>query len=219
MVELIIRNLSDQLVDIVRCRILDGTVPPDQVIRQDALAAELGVSKIPLREALSRLEQEGLVRNVTNRGYFVCPLDAAEAEEVYALRLKLEPELVARAAVCATDQDREQAIATHAALLKATAAREDVVGSFNRAFHLALIRPSRRLMTISLLERLHVIGQRYVHTHLAPLARRQRANDQHGTLLQMWLDRDVKGVTKATQVHIRSTIDDLRRQLTRESGE
>lgn len=55
------RNLSEQLVDQVRARILNGTVAPDRPIRQDALAAEMGVSKIPLREALARLEQEGLL--------------------------------------------------------------------------------------------------------------------------------------------------------------
>ena len=70
---IVIRNLSDQLVDLVRDRILAGQVPIDQAIRQDALASELGVSKIPLREALTRLEQEGLVRSQANRGYYGGP--------------------------------------------------------------------------------------------------------------------------------------------------
>ena len=95
---IIIRNLSEQLVDLVRDRILTGVVAPDRPIRQDALAAELGVSKIPLREALARLEQEGLLTSQANRGFTVRPLNAAEAEEVYALRLKLEPEMIALAA-------------------------------------------------------------------------------------------------------------------------
>src|SRR3954464_9151050 len=88
---LVIRTLSDQLVNLVRDRILSGKVAPNSQIRQDALASELGISKIPLREALTRLEQEGLIDSQTNRGFFVRDLNATEAEEVYALRLKLEP--------------------------------------------------------------------------------------------------------------------------------
>lgn len=218
MANLIIRNLSDQLVDVVRERILDGTVPADQAIRQDALAAELGVSKIPLREALTRLEQEGLVRSKVNRGYFVSSLGAVEAEEVYALRLKLEPEAVALASRRATEAERQNAIKTHDALDEVTNARGQGVGAFNRAFHLALIRPSGQMITTLLLERLHVIGERYVRKHLEPLGRDQRANDEHGTILRLWLDRDVKGVSKAMHVHIRQTIVDLRQQLAVRQG-
>ena len=86
------------LVDLLRERILSGDAAPERPLRQDAIAAELGVSKIPLREAMARLEREGLVRAEPNRGWFVRPLSAAEASEVYALRLKLEPELAALAA-------------------------------------------------------------------------------------------------------------------------
>ena len=68
---LIVRNLSDQLVNLVRDRILSGMVPPNSAIRQDALASELGISKIPLREALARLEQEGLVQGRPGAGTFV----------------------------------------------------------------------------------------------------------------------------------------------------
>ncbi|MDT9598842.1 GntR family transcriptional regulator [Sphingosinicella rhizophila] len=211
---LVIRNLSDQLVDLVRDRILNGTVAADQAIRQDALAAELGVSKIPLREALTRLEQEGLVRNHVNRGYFVRSLGAAEAEEVFALRLKLEPEVVALAARRATDAERQHATMAHDALDEETEAHGDGVGALNRAFHLALIRPSGQAITTMLLERLHVLSQRYVRKHLEPFGRDQRANDEHRTILQLWLDRDAKAVAKATHAHIRSTIVDLRRQFT-----
>ena len=89
-VQLDIRTLSDRLVDVVRDFILSGAIAPDVPIRQDALAAELRVSKIPLREALARLEQDGLVVSHPNRGFFVRPMSPEEAEEIYALRIKLE---------------------------------------------------------------------------------------------------------------------------------
>lgn len=209
---IVIRNLSDQLVDLVRDRILAGQVPVDQAIRQDALASELGVSKIPLREALTRLEQEGLVRSQANRGFFVRPLSSDEAEEVYALRLKLEPDAAALAAANATDEERAQAVAALEAI-DTMSPNGDGVGALNRAFHLALIRPAGQSITTQLLERLHVMSDRYVRKHLEPLGRDERANAEHDELLKLWLDRDKKGVAKSMHAHIKKTIVDLRRQL------
>ncbi|WP_033922809.1 GntR family transcriptional regulator [Sphingomonas sp. 37zxx] len=213
MTAIVVRNLPDQLVDLVRDRILAGTVDPDRAIRQDALAAELGVSKIPLREALSRLEQEGLVRSQANRGYFVRALTGAEAEEVFALRLKIEPDAVAAAAIRANDQQRSEAIEILGKLDEVTNAHGDGVGAFNRAFHLALIRPSGQVITLQLLERLHVLSERYVRKHLEPLGRDRRANDEHADLLECWLARDVSSLSVRMAAHIEQTLVDLRRQL------
>ena len=91
-----VRTLSDRLVEVVRDMILSGAIEPNVPIRQDALASDLNVSKIPVREALVRLEQDGLVVSHPNRGFFVRAMSAAEAEEIYALRLKLEPDASAR---------------------------------------------------------------------------------------------------------------------------
>ena len=217
MTGIIVRNLSDQLVDLVRERILAGKVDGDRAIRQDALAAELGVSKIPLREALTRLEQEGLVWSRANHGYFVRELSFAEAEEVYALRLQLEPQVAALAAERASDAERDVAVRTLAQLDEVTNARGDGVGAFNRAFHLALIRPSRQPITTTMLERLHVLGERYVRKHLEPLGRDQRANDEHAQLVDCWLARDGATVRERMYAHIELTLLDLRREF--ETGE
>jgi len=210
---LLVRNLSEQLVEVIRERILTGEVPSDLPIRQDALAAELGVSKIPLREAFARLEQEGLLRSKANRGYFVRSLSTDEAEEVYALRLKLEPATAALAAQSATDEERKLASDTLETLDRVTNAHGEGVGAFNRAFHLALLRPSRQAVTINILERLHVLSERYVRKHLEPLGRDERANEEHLKLLQAWLARDAKSVERLMRSHIAQTLEDLRRQL------
>ena len=213
MTGIIVRNLSEQLVDLVRDRILAGKVESDRAIKQDALAAELGVSKIPLREALTRLEQEGLIRSRANRGYFVRELTIAEAEEVYALRLKLEPEIAAMAAGRASDEEREVARQKLAQLDEVTHAHGDGVGAFNRAFHVALLRPSHQPITTTMLERLHVLGERYVRKHLEPRGRDQRANDEHAELLDHWLARDTAGVRERMYAHIEQTVLDLRREF------
>jgi DNA-binding GntR family transcriptional regulator len=58
------------------------------------------------------------------------------------------------------------------------------------------------------------LSERYVRKHLEPLGRDRRASEEHGTILQMWLDRDPL-VSKLVQAHIRKTIIDLRRELSR----
>jgi len=210
---LIVRNLSDQLVSLVRERILSGLVPANSPIRQDGLAKELGISKIPLREALARLEEEGLLSSQANRGYFVRPLDTAEAEDIYALRLKLEPEVMAQAAQRADEAERQIAIDTFATLYQVTDEGGEGVGAFNRAFHLALLRPSGRDLTTSILERIHVLSERYVRKHLEPLGRDERANEEHREMLDAWLARDAEKIRDLTIAHIGQTVDDLRQQL------
>jgi len=210
---LVIRNLSDQLVDLVRDRILSGTVPANSAIRQDALASELGISKIPLREALARLEQEGLLQSQANRGFFVRTLNTAEAEEVFALRLKLEPDAMVLGAERANDDQRKVASDTFASLYQVTDEGGSGVGAFNRAFHMALLRPSGQLITLNILERLHVLADRYVRKHLEPLGRDERANEEHRQMLEAWLARDGKTIHALTIRHIQNTLDDLRQQL------
>ncbi|AOG01807.1 bacterial regulatory s, gntR family protein [Blastomonas sp. RAC04] len=210
---IVVRNLSEQLVDLVRDRILTGAVAPGRPIRQDALAAELGVSKIPLREALARLEEEGLLASQANRGFTVRALNTAEAEEVFALRLKLEPDLAALASRAASSVDQRAAADILDRLDVLTDSLGEGVGAFNRAFHLALLRPARRPVTFTILERLHVLSERYVRKHLEPLGRDERANEEHRELLAAWIARDEPRVTALAVSHIGKTLDDLRVQL------
>ncbi|HEV8695060.1 MAG TPA: GntR family transcriptional regulator [Lysobacter sp.] len=210
---IITRSLADQAFEVIRERILSAKIPPLAPIRQDALAEELGISKIPLREALAKLEQHGLLHSLPNRGFFVPPLTTTEAEEVFALRLKIEPEAAARASLDADDSQREAAKAALAALenVSSTDPRDTVL--LNRAFHLALVRPGGRQVTTQLVERLHVLAERYVHKHLEPAGRNARAHREHRALLKAWLARDVDRIGVLLSQHIATTLDDLRAQL------
>ncbi|WP_343525951.1 GntR family transcriptional regulator [Sphingomonas sp.] len=210
---LVVRTLSEQIFTIIRERIISGDLPEEQPIRQDALANELGVSKIPLREALARLEQEGLLTSQANRGFFVRSLAAAEAEEIYELRLSLEPDAAARASRVASPTD--QAAAREALNALDVAARDALheVALLNRAFHLALVRPLGAALTFQLIERLQVLAERYVVQHLKPAGREDRAHEEHRALLDAWLARDETQVAALLSQHIRATLADLRAQL------
>jgi DNA-binding GntR family transcriptional regulator len=210
---ILVRNLSNQLVDLLRDRILSGLVVDDQPIRQDALAAELGVSKIPLREALTRLEQEGLVNSQANRGFFVRPMSTEEAEEVYALRIRLEPDTMVLASERASDEERAAAVALVETMYDAQEEHGEGVGAYNRLLHRALYAPSRQPVTVNILDRLQVLSERYVRKHLEPLGRDERANEEHRGLLQAWLARDLETLRALARAHNAKTLEDLRQQF------
>jgi DNA-binding GntR family transcriptional regulator len=212
---IVVRTLSEQIFTIVREQIVSGKLPVEQAIRQDALANELGVSKIPLREALARLEQEGLLTSQANRGFFVRAMSADEAEEIFALRQAIEPDAVAAAAIAATESDQQIARAALGALDDAAAAHLDDVAARNRDFHTALVRPAKRLLTLQLVERLQVLSERYVHKHLEPAGREDRAHLEHEVLLDAWIARDAPRARALAAAHIEGTLSDLRRQLGR----
>jgi DNA-binding GntR family transcriptional regulator len=211
-----IRTISDRLVDIIRDRILSGEIPPSVAIRQDSLAAELQISKIPLREALARLEQDGLLVSHPNRGFFVRSLSTREAEEVFALRLKIEPDAAAFASKAANDQEQQEACMALRRLAVAAAAHEATVGALNRAFHLALVRPGGQLVTTNVVRGLHIIADRYVRKHLEPDYRHVRAEAEHQEILDAWLTPDPRKVKKLLFAHLEHTLKDLRVQLAEE---
>lgn len=210
---LVVRTLSERIFEVVREQIVMGQLGKGTPIRQDALAAELGVSKIPLREALARLEQEGLLMSQANRGYFVRPMSRDQADEIFALRLSIEPAAAAYAARQANDAERAEAIAAFERLDSAANENLAEVAVRNREFHTALVQPGGRLLTTQLVERLSILAERYVVAQLAPAGRDERAHLEHRELLDTWLARDEAAIKTMLASHIQDTLNDLRRHF------
>ncbi|MFS0851052.1 GntR family transcriptional regulator [Novosphingobium panipatense] len=211
---IVVRTLAERIFDVIRERIVEGQLPVSEPVRQDALAAELGVSKIPLREALAKLEHEGLLTSQANRGWFVRPMSQDQAEEIYLLRLAIEPAAAAYACLKADDADRAAACEAFERLDAATKENLKDVAVRNRQFHVSLVRPGGRLLTTQLVERLEVLAERYVIAHLQPAGRGDRAHLEHRDLLDAWLAGDSSRVKDLLTAHISSTLDDLRAHFT-----
>jgi DNA-binding GntR family transcriptional regulator len=99
------RVLADEVVDALRRAIVSGELAAGQRLVEDELATQLQVSRGPVREALARLEQEGLVVNERHRGSSVTRLTAAEVDELYSLRTALERLAVERVCRAAAEVD------------------------------------------------------------------------------------------------------------------
>lgn len=91
-------QLSEEVADHVRRRIMTGQVRPGDFIRLDETAAELGVSVTPVREALLTLRGEGMVESVPHRGYLVATLSRADVTDIFWLQEQIAVQLSLRAA-------------------------------------------------------------------------------------------------------------------------
>jgi DNA-binding GntR family transcriptional regulator len=210
--EPLVQSMSSRLIVRFRDRILAGTYAPGTALRQDVLASEFGTSKIPVREALVQLQSDGLVTIFPNRGFQVRPLAAAELDEVFKLRLQIEPTAVALGAKLANAADHRAVQKAFDELSEAAAAREfAVLGQLNRNFHWLLIVPRLQPVAAEILNRLHMLAQRYVQAHLRPEGRVKRASREHTALLKAWKMGKAKEVKALTHTHIKATREDLSR--------
>jgi DNA-binding GntR family transcriptional regulator len=214
MSENLVRTMSGQITARIREKILTGVYPPGSALLQDVIAAEFGVSKIPVREALVQLRAEGLVDVFAHRGFQVRPLSSTEVDEVFRLRAQIEPDAVAEGVRRAQPEDHDAARLAFGNLNDALAAGELYEsGDLNRAFHLALIVPRLQPITGEILNRLHTLSQRYVRMHLLPPGRVRRATQEHTELYQAWTAANIPEVIRLSHVHIETTRDDLAQLL------
>lgn len=92
------KTMASAAAEEIRRRILNETYPPGLQLKQDILAREFGMSRIPVREALLILEREGLIKILPHRGAIVAELTFDEVEELFNMRILLEPYLLERSA-------------------------------------------------------------------------------------------------------------------------
>jgi DNA-binding GntR family transcriptional regulator len=85
------RTTPGAVYDAIRARILDGTLPAGGQLREAHIAADMGISRAPLREALTKLEEEGLIVKIAFRGAFVAEVSAETIAEIACLRVLVEP--------------------------------------------------------------------------------------------------------------------------------
>jgi DNA-binding GntR family transcriptional regulator len=198
-----VRSVVDQVYVAVRERILTGELPRGARLRQEELAAELGVSRTPLREALRRLASEGLVEFSPNRGATVSRDDVANLWHAWAARVVIEPGAV-RLAAQVPDPD---AVAGLRALIREQRAGVDRGGdtyAANRDFHLALVAASGNPHLVRFAETLWVprIARR-IYTLQAVDPRRVLAwADDHDRIVDAIAEGDGDLAAALTREHI-----------------
>ncbi|WP_245504572.1 GntR family transcriptional regulator [Aquabacter spiritensis] len=200
------QSLTDQIVSQVRRRIISGELAEGTPLRQEKLAAELGVSRVPLREAIRQLEAEGLVVSEVHKGTVVSSLSLAELEELFEIRVQLETFLFALAIPRMTEADFARA---DAIIAESAASAVDSWGDFNWRFHSALYAASGRTIALKLLKTVHDNANRYINLQLAVVADVEHELVDHRNLLAFARLGDVDGGVKLLRDHIERVAENL----------
>lgn len=213
------QTIASMTVDALRERILRGDFPEGEPLRQDAVAEELGVSRIPVREALRQLEAEGLVTFSPHRGAIVSSLSLAEIEELFELRADIESDLLRRAIPKMTRDQLDRAMNVVEAFQASLRSGEsDKWTWLNWDFHSALYVPAERNLTMGVLQKLHQHSDRYFRMHVMLARGGQKANDEHRAIVAAVKKRDVKGAVSLMRSHILEAGQALLELLTHQRG-
>ena len=210
------RTVAAEAAEILRQRILSGEIRAGQPLRQEQIAQELGVSRIPLREALKQLEAEGFVTIAPHKGAVVSTLSAAEAEELFALRLQLEHWLLREA----IPQMREGDFAHLDAIIDESRAPDNLArwGELNWQFHEALYRPAGRPLSLRFLKRIHDNLDRYLRLQIAITRDWDRAYRDHQDLVAYSRERNIEAALALLEDHILGTAKALSNTLAKRSA-
>jgi DNA-binding GntR family transcriptional regulator len=197
---LIVTNQT--IADALRGDILRGKLQGGHPLKQDEIAAQFGVSKIPVREALVQLKVEGLVNFYPNRGAFVSELSAAEADEIYVMRIALEKEILARSIPHLT-----VAHFKHADELLSAIDREENIakwGDLNWEFHATLYSTAKLPRVMETIRTLHTNIARYLVLYLAGMDYQEKSQREHRALLRACRAGEVEKAQDILEEHLRS---------------
>ncbi|MFA7665781.1 MAG: GntR family transcriptional regulator [Burkholderiaceae bacterium] len=223
------QTMADAVADALRNAILAGALPAGQPLRQETLAARFGVSRVPIREALLKLETDGLVASVPRRGTVVASLDIDDFQEILEMRVALEQLAVEKAlpGVTAGHLDEAGRVLQRAEEAFALASRgganaelefETRWGELNWQFHRALYQAAGRPRLLDTIENLHLQFARHLRARLQVVApallptadRSDRRDlgewrtvlDEHRAILQAFERGDLPGARSVLKRHI-----------------
>ena len=194
----------------LRRRIVWAELEPGASIRQEALATELGVSRLPVREALMVLETEQLVSYVQHKGYVVSMVDLDDLNQTYQLRGILETEAVQQAMPNLTDEHIASMRRYSEAMDRR---RHDGVPLIdeNRMFHFSLFEAARNPRLNSLLRQLWDSCDRYRSLYYAKPVDLARAIEEHQEIMEACEARATKRVITLLNTHREGGLDAMRR--------
>ena len=204
------RTLSAAIVEEVRRGILNGTYPAGEQLRQDVLASTFQVSRIPVREALIQLESEGLVVIEPHKGAIVSTFSGEEIDDVFDLRVMLEPRLLVKSIARFKAADFAEVSALDAEFKSAIEA-QDVArwGLLNAKFHLALYKHARLPRTHAIVAALLQTSDRFTRIQMRSGRALDRAEKEHQQLLKLCQ----QGQTKLASEHLVGHIEKVRKDL------
>ena len=205
-------TLSEQAFQVLRGDVLSGRHAPDSKLKVDALQQRYGFSSSPLREALNRLVQEGLVKADERRGFRVTPISPSDLADITKMRLMLDIPALQESISAGDDAWEAQIVAAFHRLekIESRLPQGPVVldaewSQRHRDFHMTLIAacPSERQLSWSM--SLFDQAERYRHFAARNRTVSKKKDDEHRTLMKAVLRRNSETAAALLSEHIRST--------------
>jgi DNA-binding GntR family transcriptional regulator len=194
-------TLETQVYAALRKAIIEGRLARDERLVQDDLATQFGTSRIPVRDALKRLETEGLVTLDERGSYVVSYFGSEDVEEIYGLRLLLEPYAAGKALDCMTASDLE-GLENIAQEMKEAATLKDIERyvQLNQTFHLSLYELSRQRRLARMIQSLW-LGLMPL-TPMAVPGQLERSAREHEAIMRALQDRQRDTLESLMRDHI-----------------
>ena len=197
-------TLKDKAYDRLKAMILAGELRPGQALTERDLGTHLGVSRTPVREALSRLQQEGLVESRPQRGYFVHAADAKTVEDLYELREMLELYAIKLAVKRAGDGDMakfQKLAKSLKAYDKQTSQGAEELQESQRV-HELIGEATQNELLLEMLKRVYDRLQMFIwidalYADEAPLTRKE-----HQEIIAAFLAKDEARLTRLSRAHL-----------------
>ncbi|SEH88325.1 DNA-binding transcriptional regulator, GntR family [Mycolicibacterium rutilum] len=206
-------QLAEDVARFVRKRIFDGSYAAGEYVRLDQLAAELGISVTPVREALFELKAEGLLAQQPRRGFVVLPVTGRDVTDVSNVQAYIGGELAARAAAAITDEQLRELLQIQTDLEQAYAAADDegavrLNHEFHRAINVAAASPKLAQLMSQI--------TRYAPESVFPIISGwpEQSNAHHRRLLEALERRDEDLARTAMSEHLAAGADPLIEHLT-----
>jgi DNA-binding GntR family transcriptional regulator len=209
------QSLTSAVADKLREEIIRGTIPEGAQLRQDAIAMQYHVSRIPVREALRQLDAEGLITIVPNRGAIVPALSPTDIEELFTIRALLEPEILKHSVPRLTDADFEEAEVV-LRRYESELQQEDHLfswGRLNWQFHSILYARAERPHSMAIIRNVNNSGERYTRLQLYLTHGIKRANEEHHRILEFCRKRETSQACKLLREHIEHAGQSLKQAL------
>ena len=201
---------SQRVAEAIAARILSGELAPGTRIKQEELAAELGASRVPVREALRILESRGLVGLRANSGAWVADMTPEDLTLSYQIRERVEPLLLLDSLPRLTEADTAELRETQEAI-EATADVEEFL-ALDRKLHWISYRGHRTTLLATMVERLWDTTQHYRRefVRLSGGSSSWVTNSEHRLLIEAIERRDPSAAEDVLALHIRRTRVELR---------
>ncbi len=205
------RTKVDVAYDQLRQWILSGRLKPGQKLDQAWLATHIRVSRTPLRQALLKLASERLIEAEPHRSAVVAPLSLVEIEDLYQSRRVLESMLAEVGAARLSDSDlRQMARALEMQDQAVKAQDPDRFTELDREFHFLLYRSAGYGRAYDIVQELRTASERYVRFYAVYRDGAAESLVEHRQILQLCVERDLKGVHHQVEHHVLRGLETLR---------